>query len=139
MIVEEDAGYREELTCSLESALNDYQIDTVKDNRQLTQYITHIFPSLILWDVDALKNSKNGSIEMNTLEKVKENPVSREIPIVALAGSLDEDLIIRCYHMGIRAFVVKPKNQPELTALIHVIHSYGSSPTRLMYYLTHLS
>jgi CheY-like chemotaxis protein len=60
-------------------------------------------PAVVLLD---LKLPKVDGLEV--LEKVKNDPAQRHIPIVMLTSSREEQDLVRSYQMGVNAFVVKP-------------------------------
>ena len=60
-------------------------------------------PAVVLLD---LKLPKVDGLEV--LEKVKNDPQQRHIPIVMLTSSREEQDLVRSYQMGVNAFVVKP-------------------------------
>jgi len=60
-------------------------------------------PAVVLLD---LKLPKLDGIEV--LERVKNDPARRQIPIVMLTSSCEERDLVRSYALGVNAFVVKP-------------------------------
>ncbi len=60
-------------------------------------------PAVVLLD---LKLPKVDGLEV--LEKVKNDPAQRHIPIVMLTSSREEQDLVRSYQLGVNAFVVKP-------------------------------
>lgn len=60
-------------------------------------------PAVVLLD---LKLPKVDGIEV--LERVKGNPAHRQIPVVMLTSSREEQDLVRSYDLGVNAFVVKP-------------------------------
>jgi CheY-like chemotaxis protein len=60
-------------------------------------------PGLILLD---LKMPKIDGLEV--LQAVKSDPALRSLPIVILTSSREEADLVRSYHLGVNAYVVKP-------------------------------
>jgi CheY-like chemotaxis protein len=60
-------------------------------------------PAVVLLD---LKLPKVDGLEV--LERVKNDPVNRHVPIVMLTSSREEQDLVKSYSLGVNAFVVKP-------------------------------
>jgi len=60
-------------------------------------------PVVVLLD---LKMPKVDGLEV--LHQVKEDPALRQIPVVVLTSSREEQDIVESYHLGVNAYVVKP-------------------------------
>ncbi len=60
-------------------------------------------PAVVLLD---LKLPKIDGLEV--LEQVKTDPQQRQIPIVMLTSSREEQDVVKSYELGVNAFVVKP-------------------------------
>lgn len=70
-------------------------------------------PAVVLLD---LKLPKIDGLEV--LEKVKNDPDLRHIPIVMLTSSREERDLVRSYELGVNAFVVKPVEFQEFFSAI---------------------
>jgi CheY-like chemotaxis protein len=44
------------------------------------------------------------------LKIIKTNPALKKIPVVMLTSSREEPDLIKCYELGVNAYVVKPVN-----------------------------
>lgn len=85
----------------------------VKDGAEALDYIfaqgdyssrvNAVKPRLILLD---LKMPKVNGLEV--LEKIKENPETRSIPVVILTSSQEDPDIKKCYELGANSYVTKP-------------------------------
>lgn len=60
-------------------------------------------PAVILLD---LKLPKVDGLQV--LEKIKEDPALRSVPVVMLTSSREEKDLVRSYNLGVNAYVVKP-------------------------------
>ena len=60
-------------------------------------------PALVLLD---LKMPKVDGIEV--LRQIKADPLLKAIPVVVLTSSREEQDLVRSYHFGVNAYVVKP-------------------------------
>ena len=60
-------------------------------------------PALMLLD---LKLPKVGGLEV--LERIKEDPTLKTLPVVVLTSSREEQDLVRSYDLGTNAYVVKP-------------------------------
>ncbi len=74
-------------------------------------------PAVVLLD---LKLPKLDGIEV--LERVKNDPTRRQIPIVMLTSSREERDLVRSYALGANAFVVKPV---DFSAFFEAIKALG--------------
>ena len=74
-------------------------------------------PAVVLLD---LKLPKIDGLEV--LEKVKTNPLQRQIPVVMLTSSREESDLLRSYELGVNAFVVKPV---DFNAFFEAIQDLG--------------
>ncbi|MBN3870241.1 MULTISPECIES: response regulator [unclassified Nostoc] len=61
------------------------------------------YPVVVLLD---LKLPKIDGLEV--LAELKSDPVMRVIPVVVLTSSREEPDLVRCYELGVNAYVVKP-------------------------------
>ncbi len=67
-------------------------------------------PDLVLTELDL-----PGVTGMNVLKRIKENPATREIPVVAMSSQKDEEVIVVTLSSGAADFLVKPILMAELT------------------------
>ena len=74
-------------------------------------------PAVVLLD---LKLPKIDGLEV--LEKVKQDPHQRQIPVVMLTSSREERDLLRSYELGVNAFVVKPV---DFNAFFEAIQDLG--------------
>lgn len=62
-------------------------------------------PKVILLDIQMPK--VNG---LEVLEKIKNNPETRSVPVVILTSSKESPDIKKCYDLGANSYIVKPVN-----------------------------
>lgn len=62
-------------------------------------------PSVVLLD---LKLPKVDGLEV--LRQLKTNPSSRDIPVVVLTSSREEQDVVQSYQLGVNSYIVKPVN-----------------------------
>ena len=113
----------------LQLALNNYnflnQIDIVEDGEQALQYLlgregnspTHPLPDLILLD---LRLPKINGVQV--LQQIRNNPRTRDLAVVILTTSPEDDQLKACYALGINSYIVKPL---DFERLICVMRSVG--------------
>lgn len=76
-------------------------------------------PKVILLD---LKMPRIDGIEV--LRQVRENPLTRTIPIVVLTSSREDPDVRRCYELGVNSYIVKPVGFENFTKAISELGLY---------------
>lgn len=76
-------------------------------------------PKVILLD---LKLPKVSGLEV--LERVKSDPHTKTIPVVALTSSREEPDITRCYQLGVNSYIVKPVDFEQFTEAVRNLGLY---------------
>lgn len=76
-------------------------------------------PGLILLDLNMPK--KDGR---EALREIKADPDLRQIPVVVLTTSKDEEDIIRTYDLGVNSFITKPVSFEGLVFVINTLAQY---------------
>jgi two-component system, response regulator len=66
-------------------------------------------PSLVLLDV-----KMPGIDGFEVLKRIRENPVTRLIPVVMFSSSREDSDLLKGYHTGANAFVLKPTSFTDL-------------------------
>ena len=101
----------------------------VKDGEELLDYLYHRgrytatekfpMPGLILLDLNMPR--KDGR---EALQEIKNDPNLKQIPIVILTTSQEEEDIIRSYSLGVSSFITKPVTFEQLVEVIQCIGHY---------------
>ena len=65
-------------------------------------------PKVVILDLNLPKI--NG---MDVLKKIKSSDLTKDIPVVILSSSQDDDVVMKSYELGVNGFVVKPSNYNE--------------------------
>ena len=80
---------------------------------------TETLPKLILLDIQMPKI--NG---IEVLQRLKENPLTRSIPVVMLTSSKENPDIQKCYSLGANSYIVKPVNFDDFAKTIKTLGFY---------------
>ncbi len=76
-------------------------------------------PRVILLD---LKLPKVDGLEI--LQRVKNDPRTRSIPVVVLTSSKEQNDVIESYHLGVNSYIVKPVNFEQFTEAVQKLGLY---------------
>jgi CheY-like chemotaxis protein len=83
-------------------------------------------PSLILLDLNLPK--KDGR---EVLKELKTDPELRQIPVVILTTSGDEEDVLRSYDLHANAYLVKPIDVLKFVKMIHALENFWLSIVKL--------
>jgi CheY-like chemotaxis protein len=112
LLVEDDANDAELTLTALEDIRIGNAVVHVSDGEAALDYLFRRrafdrrpprHPAVVLLD---LKLPRIDGFEV--LRTIKGNPRLRAIPVVVLTSSKEEQDLVRCYDLGVNAFVVKP-------------------------------
>ena len=76
-------------------------------------------PKLVLLD---LKMPRMDGLQV--LEKMKQDPNTRAIPVVMMTSSREEGDMLSSYHLGVNSYVVKPVNFDEFAEMVAQVGMY---------------
>lgn len=122
LLVEDSANDIELILAALEESHLANEVVVVRDGEEALDYLHRrgVFrmrmegnPVVILLD---LKLPKIDGLEV--LSYLKSDPLLKVIPVVILTSSREEQDLIRSYHSGTNAYVVKPLDFQEFASVI---------------------
>ncbi|MCF2487561.1 response regulator [Dyadobacter sp. CY347] len=105
-IVDDDSDDRMLLREALENVIEGIEVLEFIDGQLLLEALADNLPkqpALILMDMNMPRLTG-----METLERIKGDPLCRHIPVVMVSTSSNAQLIRRCYDNGVNAYIVKP-------------------------------
>lgn len=76
-------------------------------------------PAVILLD---LKMPRVDGLEV--LRQVKSDPTLKDIPIVMMTSSREEQDLVQSYRLGVNAYVVKPLSFAEFIEAVHIVGAF---------------
>ena len=122
LLIEDSANDAELILAALSENHLANEVVVVRDGEEALDYLYRrgLFrlrmqghPIVVLLD---LKLPKIDGLEV--LAQLKSDPVMRVIPIVVLTSSREEPDLVRCYELGVNAYVVKPVDYYEFANAI---------------------
>lgn len=119
LVVEDEQAIAEMIMTSLELA--DYQVKWATNGQIAYQMVQDEAPDLIL--ADWMMPMMTG---LELAQKLKQDEVSAEIPIILLTAKSDEDDKIKGFDAGVDDYVVKPFSPRELLARIRAVLRRGN-------------
>ncbi len=132
LLVEDNPDHADLTQQAIEGQNRSHLVHWVKDGQEAIDYLfrrgTYTNappPQLVLLDINLPKLT---GIEV--LQKVKEDPRLRVIPVVMLTTSdFDEDAL-KCYSLGANSFVTKPVQFDQFLETIQALKAYWTSTDR---------
>lgn len=94
----------------------EYQVTLAVSGKQALAFLEKHKPDLIFMDVEM---PEMDGIE--TVQKIKENPLWREIPIIFLTGNKEKDTIYSCMSLGAVDYMIKPVSVPKMLEKIRKV------------------
>lgn len=89
-------------------------------------YESASLPDLVLLDLDL--PGKDGC---DVLEAIRDDPQLRRLPVIMLTGSEDSEDIARCYNAQANAYLTKPTDPAEFTALAEAVEQFWLKQVQL--------
>jgi CheY-like chemotaxis protein len=114
LIIDDDPSTRDLVVAVLTAA--DFEVLTAPDGRAGLAVAQAAQPALILLDM-----MMPGMDGITTCEYLKEDPQTREIPVVGMTGSDDLKLTERAFRAGAELFLPKPFDAGNLLHLIDLV------------------
>ena len=111
LLVEDDPNDIELIQIALEQYNFVNKIDIVTDGEQAVHYLfgcdgqppTHSLPRLVLLD---LKLPKINGLQL--LEMIRNSPLTRNLVVVVMTSSAENNDLKACYDLGVNSYIVKP-------------------------------
>lgn len=111
LLIEDDPNDVELIQLALERFNFVNQLDIVTDGEQALTYLhgesresgDQAFPRLVLLD---LKLPKIDGIEV--LQAIRQHPRTRELVVVVMTSSAENQDLSDCYRLGVNSYIVKP-------------------------------
>lgn len=105
-----------------------YTLEVVNDGEQAIDYLlkdeSKTTPDLILLDLNMPK--KNGH---DVLEEIKDVQKLKDVPVILLTVSQDEQDILKALHLKMNYYINKPITSEKLSTLVHAIRSLQNEET----------
>src|SRR5579883_869944 len=111
-----------------DSRLN-YNLTVVNDGEQAMEFFRKVAgtprqPDLVLLDLNMPK--KNGH---EVLQEMKDIPALKDVPVILLTVSRDEDEILRALHLKLNYYLGKPVTSDKLNVLLEAIYDLQRQPS----------
>ena len=129
LLADDDPDDRLLVKDALEETRSTAHLRSVEDGVELMDYLRHRGryadpseappPSLILLDLKMPRKSGH-----QALKEIKEDPDLRQIPVVILTTSRQEQDVSRSYRLGVNSFITKPSSFGGLVETMRVLERY---------------
>jgi two-component system, response regulator len=104
------------------------RIQIVRDGAEALEFLfregqfegrTNGTPKVVLLD---LKLPKVDGLEV--LQRLRANPATKQLPVVALTSSREERDIVESYNLGVNSYIVKPVDFEQFTEVVRQLGFY---------------
>ena len=125
LLVDRDEGERAMVRDALLEGTGPFDLRTVADEDELKTYLAREGstgaprPSLVVVDLQ-----RDDPEPFAVIERLKQDPAYRRIPVVALAAAVDASLATGAYDAGANTVLPKPVTFLALVRLVKVLTSY---------------
>jgi len=126
LIVDDTTANIEVLSNALKPA--GYKLAVATSGEKALQIVERVKPDLILLDV-----MMPGIDGFTTCVRLKENPVTRQIPVIFITAKVDHNDINRGFSAGAVDYVTKPFNNEEINSRVRTHLSLQASRIKLEY------
>lgn len=97
-----------------------YKIKVAINGQQALNILAKIPIDLILLDIQM--PILNG---YETIQKIKNNPITKDIPVIFLTSNKDDDTLVKVFKLGASDYISKPFNKEELKVRVkNHLHNY---------------
>lgn len=129
LLVEDNADDEELTTRALRKGQLGNEIIVARDGVEALEFLegqgayagrdTSVLPQVVLLD---LKLPKIGGLEV--LKRIRENPVTKRLPVVILTSSSEESDVIGGYANGVNSYICKPVDMAQFNSAIQQLGLY---------------
>jgi CheY-like chemotaxis protein len=135
LVADDDADDRLFMEQALRQTGYDHDIRFVEDGEELLEYLRHQgnynarnapWPNLLMLDLNMPR--VNG---FQALERIKEDPALRRLPVVVMTTSSADEDVVRTYNMGVNSFITKPFNFHRLVEMVAAMKTYWMDTVKL--------
>jgi DNA-binding response OmpR family regulator len=129
LLIEDDAGDAHGVELAFQRSGFSVELQVVRNAEEATAYISGIgpftdrsqfpIPALILLDMNL-----PGRSGLQFVDWLRHRDECRIIPVIALTGAVDYDLIKKAFAAGVNSYIQKPKEFAELEAAIRLLLKY---------------
>lgn len=109
LVVDDDEQIREGTAKYLRINSNNYDVVTAEDGFEAGFMITQFMPDIII--LDLIMPRMDG---FNVCEKIKKNPLTKNIKILVLTGYATDENVKKAYECGADKVLAKPLKREEL-------------------------
>ena len=107
-----------------------YEVATASTGREALERVGEFGPDLIVMDV--MMPEMDG---FEALKKLKENPATREIPVIMLTAKAQDADVFRGWQSGADLYLTKPFNPAELLSFVKRLLVSQETPVEKTYSL----
>ncbi len=129
LLVEDDPGDQALTRRALDHGKIKIDLRIVNDGEEALQYLLHEGdyaevdtsrrPDLVLLDLNLPKMDGR-----QVLERMRNHPELRRIPVVALTTSKQEEDIVRTYDLGVNSYITKPVDMGQFVDTLRSLGDY---------------
>lgn len=132
LIIEDDTDDAELILLALRRNAVHCKVTVLRNGEAALDYLfgegeyvhrnTSVQPKIILLD---LKLPGISGVEV--LKRLRENKITRRIPIVVLTSSVEKQDLLDCHNLGVNSYIQKEVNTEDFTETIRQLGTYWTS------------